>query len=521
MSGVGARSERRERSILRRLDDRSSGYLALAFLASLGCGAGNLDGGSSDSPGSLASSDAGEASSNASVSPSIEASVTYPFLLTVPNGSVEYFPTMFAHLLGQSIAWTDISTSLACVTLTSATDVPTSAEVRVALSGYSTPLEESVVVPAHGTTERCMSPTPSLAALYDLDAPIPGQVHTTVTLDGATTPILDDVHAITIATGQTAFDSKRTDAGTDLLFKYQAVLAMPKDPAVQALLAPIAARSAWGTFGAGGYGMHLDADKTPIPRLPVTTTVPSGGYQVDPVYFLADESIALTVDGVACSACTGQDIGFYALNQAEFDAFTSSPAAGIPEALVRVPAAIGGAQVSIAPSVPGQYYLVFVNAASDASPRTLTYHRTGTQADTVIDAMQAAYDELQSRHIQYVNVAFSFFDPTSTETVRWPAASLTDQAANCMDGSVLFASIFEALQLEPVVVIVTGHAFVGVREAAGSSVVWPLETTLLGTAPFLNALVEGIAEYNSPAVARVAEIDIKAARLAGVTPIPE
>jgi hypothetical protein len=507
---------------------------ALALLLAGGCGGGSGDAGPGDTSGSHAGSasggegpgDDGGAGGDAGTSrgepTALQATVTYPFLLTDPHGGADYFPTVFAHLLGQPIAWNDISTSLACVTLKNAGDASVEATVRVELTGYSTPFEKQVDVPAKATATSCVSPTPALGALYALDAPIPGQVRATVTPLGSGAPVLDDVHAATITTAQTVFESKVTGGAVSApLYEYQAVLAMPKDPAVQALLAPIAQRSAWGTFSAGGYGMHIDGNGNPVPRNPVTTTVASGGFQIDPVFLNAGESITLSVDAVACTLCSAQSIDFFVLDQGQFSQLSEAPSAGIPQALVSAPATTAGRDFTITAPAQGQYYLVFFNQSADASPRTLTYQRTGSQADTPLDALQAVYQQLQSLGMTYVNVAFSFFDPSSSESVRWPATSLSDRAANCMDGSVLIASLIEAVQLEPVIVIIPGHAFVGVRQSPGSSIVWPLETTLLGTAPFVSAVIEGVGEYTNPAIQHIAEIDIKAARAAGLTPIPE
>ncbi len=449
----------------------------------------------------------------------LQASVTYPFLLR--HGSADYFPTVFAHLLGQTLDWADISTSLACFTLKNPTDGPADVTIGVDLVGYSTPLNQSMTVAANSTSTPCINPTPALDMLYQLNSPIPGQVHATATAIGATSPLLDEVHAVTITTGETVFEGKQTSGATVPLYRDQAVLSMPKDPSVQALLAPAAQKSAWGTFGVGGYAMHLDAQRNPIARLPVTRTVASGGLQFDVAYFTAGESLNLSLDAVTCGSCASPTTDFYVFDQTQFDQVSASSEGDMPPAVVAAIGSAAGAQFTITAPADGSYYFVLVNQAADGNARDVTYHRTGTQADTAIDTLQSIYEELQSYGITYDSVAFSFFDPSSTESVRWPATVLTDRAANCIDGSMLFASALEALQLEPVVVFVPGHAFVAVRSAPGAQLVWPLETTMLGTAPFISALVEGIGEYQDPAITHLAEMDVKAARLAGLLPIPE
>ncbi len=516
------------------LVDEGARCAVLFFALVTGCTSGVNGGGSygtlpsnaETNPGGAIEPGAGDAGAGAdplvtnpsSMPAPVQASVTYPFLIPAPNGAPDYFPTAFAHLLGQTLTWTDISTSFACVALTNSTNAPVEATVRVELVGYSTPLEQSVVVPASYTVTPCLNPTPALDLLYQLSSPIPGQAHTTVTLQGSTTPVLDDLHSVTITTGQTVFNGEQTAGGYQPLYKYQAVLSMPKDPWVQSLLTPAAVRSAWGTFGVGGYNMHFDENKNPIPRSQVSATVAAGSYQLDSAYFMAGESITLTIDSVSCN-CDSATTDFYAFKEATPTQVTSLSFDGMPQGVVRAPGSAAGQRFTITAPTEGQYDLIFFN--SSLNYQAVAYHRTGTQSDTVIDALQAVYAELQSWNITYVNIASSFFDPSASQSVRWPNTIRTDRAANCIDGSMLFASILEALQLEPVVVFVPGHAFMGVRQGPGASLVWPVETTMLGTAPFSNAFGEALSEYNDPTVAHIAEMDIKAARLAGLTPIPE
>jgi hypothetical protein len=155
--------------------NQRSGSCVAAFVALLsGCASGAKDDGSSDeapdagaagvSAGDLGGDDPSSDASSAASS-GLQASVTYPFLIPDPKGSVDYFPTVFAHLLGQPLAWPEVSTSLACFTLKNPTDRPWAATVRIDLLGYSTPLEQSVLVPANSTSSACVNPTPALSTL--------------------------------------------------------------------------------------------------------------------------------------------------------------------------------------------------------------------------------------------------------------------------------------------------------------------------------------------------------------------
>jgi hypothetical protein len=107
--------------------------------------------------------------------------------------------------------------------------------------------------------------------------------------------------------------------------------------------------------------------------------------------------------------------------------------------------------------------------------------------------------------------------------IRRVSEVLTALSANCLDGSLVFASALELLGMEPVLILTTGHAYVGVRSAPGSKVIWPVETTMVGTAPFADAFNAGVDEYladskNDP---QFHVVDVKAMRGKGVLPLPQ
>ena len=72
--------------------------------------------------------------------------------------------------------------------------------------------------------------------------------------------------------------------------------------------------------------------------------------------------------------------------------------------------------------------------------------------------------------------------PQMNETVRFIDQSLTNTQANCVDGSVLFASLLRKISIEPFLVTVPGHMYVGFYLGAGKSQFIGLETTVIGLA---------------------------------------
>ncbi len=71
----------------------------------------------------------------------------------------------------------------------------------------------------------------------------------------------------------------------------------------------------------------------------------------------------------------------------------------------------------------------------------------------------AMYRAIQKKGISYSNPASSFNLPG--QKIRMPDTVFKYKVATCLDSSILFASIMEACQLHPVIIIISGHAFVG------------------------------------------------------------
>src|SRR5690606_2706094 len=66
--------------------------------------------------------------------------------------------------------------------------------------------------------------------------------------------------------------------------------------------------------------------------------------------------------------------------------------------------------------------------------------------------------------------------------VRSISGALATSQANCVDGTVLFASVLRRIGIEPLLVKIPGHMYLGYRLRAGSAESAFLETTLMGAA---------------------------------------
>jgi hypothetical protein len=109
----------------------------------------------------------------------------------------------------------------------------------------------------------------------------------------------------------------------------------------------------------------------------------------------------------------------------------------------------------------------------------------GYQVDenVVEPQVRALYEALQSADVVYVNsvIAFDPDEGSVSQRVRLPRETLHDHTANCIDGTVLVASLLEAMSLNPAIVLVPGHAFVGWETWPGSGQWRYLETVMIGT----------------------------------------
>ena len=129
---------------------------------------------------------------------------------------------------------------------------------------------------------------------------------------------------------------------------------------------------------------------------------------------------------------------------------------------------------------------------------------------------------VQRLGISYVDSMYTFGNFTgSAERVRLPRETILLSSANCIDVSVTFASAMESLGIDPVVVIVPGHAFTGVRVGPDSREVLYLDLTVLPDGTFEQAISRADHWLKKTPPNRVLTVDVAAARALGIYPIPE
>jgi hypothetical protein len=133
---------------------------------------------------------------------------------------------------------------------------------------------------------------------------------------------------------------------------------------------------------------------------------------------------------------------------------------------------------------------------------------------------EAVFQAMSDSGISYVNSLFVMGEYLDrAQRVRLPRETLSLKSANCMDVSVAFASAMENLGLHPLLVIVPGHAYAGVRlDRSGDDVLY-LDLTVLPDGSFQRAVARARAWQDKTPPERVRVVDVAAARSLGLYPL--
>ncbi len=108
-------------------------------------------------------------------------------------------------------------------------------------------------------------------------------------------------------------------------------------------------------------------------------------------------------------------------------------------------------------------------------------YQRGT-AESVDKQVYALWYVLQKRNFRYSSVSYSSLSSNVvySQRVRTLADALSSSQINCVDGSVLFASLLRAINITPVLVQTPGHMFVGYYTDSSRKQLAFLETTMIG-----------------------------------------
>lgn len=441
----------------------------------------------------------------------VEADVSFPFLFSRPSRDV--FPTYLAHLLGKQLSRVppEIGLELVCVALENRSKSTSwTITLKASLEGYSTPATRTITLAAQSSKFECITPAMDLDKLHALTSAATGSVHVELIENATSSPIRTLDRPVDIQAPNTVFWQGNGDKP---LWDYAAVMSTPASDAVRSTLTSVKNRSGLpGQFGASPYdavGKWFDG---------WTDTIPVNSYGSKELVLAAGEGLEVRLSSV--TGGLDADVVLMLFDLANYNAWRQGSSSAVP--VRQIPNAKTGASLNFTSPSGGKYVLVMQNSPSNWVPRSVSWTRTVTREDVARDVLSAIYSELQSRGLSYAHIAGNFFD--SAQPVRWPSQSLSDSAANCIDGSVLFASLAELAGADPVLIIVPGHAYFGIRarhssDPAGTGTVYAVETTMMGTHPFASAYAQGIASWLDDSTAKHV-VDIAKARAQGISAIP-
>ncbi len=435
-------------------------------------------------------------------SPTTNVIVKFPFLFD--QGGAKVLPTYISHII------TSEKRPLASVQIENTGEQATF-QVSADLSVYGNQSTQTVTLAAGEKRTISISPVVNYAQLFQNTTNLPASLSISINSSGKN--IFQQSYPIQTTGKNTAFWSNAGESIEPLI----ATMVTPQDKnqAIQGLLRAAANRFAGGTANMVGYQ---------------STRWPAGSYSVQPgqrtqqesFYVLAGESPSVTIENVSTVFDSSSDLSVYIMDDANFTKWAAGQAANVCS---KNDTAAAGTTITCEPQTSaGYYHIVYFNPLGNILSREVTRNRPMTKWETTYYQSQAIFEELRARGLTYINLTGSGFF-SSSQNVRYPSESLAGQGANCIDGSLLFASALEALGMEPVIAIshTAGHAFVAARCWAGSTdCVVPIETTMIsGSSSFGEAHGTAIGYWNKwLSDSSLKALDIKALRAAGITPAP-
>lgn len=114
-------------------------------------------------------------------------------------------------------------------------------------------------------------------------------------------------------------------------------------------------------------------------------------------------------------------------------------------------------------------------------------HKTGTLND-IEKHVKALWDYLSKElNVRYLNQPFSSKNTANSQRVLLPEKTLKNKAGNCIDLTVLFASLLEGVGIFSIIFLTENHAFIGWGNSKKTNEMFFLETTMVGSGTFEDA----------------------------------
>ena len=150
--------------------------------------------------------------------------------------------------------------------------------------------------------------------------------------------------------------------------------------------------------------------------------------------------------------------------------------------------------------------------------RTFSGYQRGSR-EHVMEQVAAIYKAIQEMGVSYVSSTVSF---SGAQNIRLPSDSIESASANCIDGTLLLASAFEFVDINPLLILdfKAGHAYIAFQVDKDEKSFVYLETTMVGNNKFSEAVKAGNGHAKKCSGDDCPEfIDIEKARDRGIHPI--
>ena len=181
----------------------------------------------------------------------------------------------------------------------------------------------------------------------------------------------------------------------------------------------------------------------------------------------------------------------------------------------------------VTPSDPAVEALIRSAANYDPSGSMVSgYHSVKDEDNSVYQRLADLWKaEAADYKLTYISTIISFA-PGQSQRIRLPAEVLSQASGNCIELVLLYAAAVEALGMQPVVVLIPGHAYVGVRTDDTNGQYYFVETTMIAQATFDEAVTYAGTEFDDTQPHLTAGdtdygwVSIAEGRAKGILPIP-
>lgn len=145
--------------------------------------------------------------------------------------------------------------------------------------------------------------------------------------------------------------------------------------------------------------------------------------------------------------------------------------------------------------------------------------------EALIKEIQAIYDVVSENYnLEYVVDSYWFgTNDYKKQNIKLPKEVIASKCGNCIEFSLLLASCYEMLNLDVYIILVPGHAFLGINLFGNERIY--IESTMIGKKDFVEAVNMGRMEYDTnfendnSKVSEAQIISVKASRKIGIYPI--